>query len=279
MERPTAQRLDDRLHLRHGPIDLILGADGAREAAFAAAWGRFQTVLEELVTELPLLRQEVGCPVSGPTARRMVLACLPHRPTFVTPMAAVAGAVAEEVLTAMLSARVTRAYVNNGGDIAFHLTPGASFRMAIAAPDGAPLGRVDVTHDDQARGIATSGMEGRSLSMGIADAVTVLAPSAAMADVAATLIANTVDLPGHPAIRRAPANSLHPDSDLGSRLVTTGRGRLTQAEVSRALDLGAATAEGLISRGLALSVALFLDGQHRLLGQTHPLTLRSPARA
>lgn len=284
MERPTAQRLDDRLHLRHGPIDLIIGADGAREAAFAAAWGRFQTLLTELVAELPLLRQEVGAPAQGPTASRMVAACMAHRPTFVTPMAAVAGAVAEEVLAAMTEVPLTqvpltRAYVNNGGDIAFHLTPGTRFCMAIAAPDGRPLGRVDVTHKEPARGIATSGMGGRSLSFGIADAVTVLAPTAVMADVAATLIANAVDLPGHPAIHRAPANSLHPDSDLGPRLVTTGHGPLTPAQAARALDRGAATAATLIAQGLALSAALFLDGQHRLAGQTHPLTIRSPAHA
>ena len=41
---------------------------------------------------------------------------------FITPMAAVAGAVAEEVLGAMMrAAELERAYVNNGGDIALHL--------------------------------------------------------------------------------------------------------------------------------------------------------------
>ena len=48
------------------------------------------------------------------------------------------------------------------------------------------------------RGIATSGWRGRSFSLGIADAVTVLAATAAEADAAATMIANAVDLPGHP---------------------------------------------------------------------------------
>ena len=61
------------------------------------------------------------------------------------------------------------------------------------------------------RGIATSGWRGRSFSLGIADAVTVLAATAAEADAAATVIANAVDLPGHPAIdTRAGAASSRP---------------------------------------------------------------------
>jgi ApbE superfamily uncharacterized protein (UPF0280 family) len=38
-----------RLHLQHGPIDLIISADGQRERAFEAANACFQTVLTELV--------------------------------------------------------------------------------------------------------------------------------------------------------------------------------------------------------------------------------------
>ena len=81
--------------------------------------------------------------------------------------------------------------------------------------------------DDPARGIATSGRHGRSFSLGIADAVTVLARTAAQADAAATIIANAVDLPGHPAILRCPAHDLQPDSDLGARLVTRDVGDLS----------------------------------------------------
>jgi uncharacterized protein len=279
MDRPSAYRSGDHLHLRHGPIELILMADGDRDGAFRAAWARFPSILPELVAELPLLRQPVGQDAAGPVARLMVTACQPHGSVFVTPMAAVAGAVADAVLAAMTQCAVTRACVNNGGDIALHLTPGAHFSMGIAAPDGRALGRIDLTHDDAARGCATSGFGGRSHSFGIADAVTVLAPTAAMADVAATLIANDVDLPGHPAIRRQPADMLQPDSDLGSRLVVTGRGALSAAEVSQALDRGAATARAIWDRGLALAIALFLDGQSRLISDAPALSLRSLSHA
>ena len=259
----------ERLHLQHGPIDLIIGADGDRPAAFAAAKDRFGTVLENLVAELPLLRRAVGTAPQGRIARRMFDAVRPHGAVFVTPMAAVAGAVAEEVLAAMVSATpLTRAYVNNGGDIALHLTGDARFRMAIAGDDSTRLGTVDITAPDPVRGIATSGQRGRSLSLGFADAVTVLARSAPAADVAATLIANAVDLPGHGAIRRAPAHDLDPDSDLGTRPVVTHVGPLTEDEVAKALSNGAAVAQDMRARGLIHAAALFLRGQSCLVGQS-----------
>ena len=49
-----------RLHFQHGPIDIVIGADGdprAVEAAHDAAWRRFATILDELVGELPALRR------------------------------------------------------------------------------------------------------------------------------------------------------------------------------------------------------------------------------
>ncbi len=258
----------ERLHLQHGPIDLIIGAEGARDAAFAAARARFETVLDELVAELPLLRRAVGDVLAGTVARRMAAAVRPHGAQFVTPMAAVAGAVAEEVLAAMVAAApLSRAYVNNGGDIAFYLSQGTRFRMAVAGLDGLALGRIDVGFADAARGVATSGWGGRSFSLGIADAVTVLARTAAEADVAATMICNAVDLPGHVAVARAPADSLQPDSDLGARLVTVAVGALREAEVAEALSRGVAVAEDICGRGLALSAALFLQGQARMVGQ------------
>jgi len=273
----------DRLHLRHGPIDLILGADGAdgaREAAFMLAMTRFETLLSELVAELPLLRQPVGTVPKRATARLMHAACWPHRAVFVTPMAAVAGAVAETVLAAMVQAApLRRAYVNNGGDIAIHLAQGETFRIAMAGLERTDRGRITLCADDAVRGIATSGQGGRSHSMGIADQVTVLATSAAMADVAATLIANAVDLPGHPGITRSPANALSPDSDLGARPVVRHVAALSPGEQDRALARGARTAQSMADRGLIRAAALFLGDRSRLIGAPHLIAQKEPAHA
>jgi ApbE superfamily uncharacterized protein (UPF0280 family) len=265
-----------RLHLHDGPIDLIVEAFAApREinAAFRAAAGRFTTVLDELCGELSVLRQPArnDSPLpEGVIARRMFEAVAPYcERTFITPMAAVAGAVAEEILGTMTSAaNLSRAYVNNGGDIALHLAAGEHFVAGmIERPDRPSLfGTATLDSMHPARGIATSGWRGRSFSLGIADAVTVLADRAAMADAAATIIANAVDLPGHPGVVRVPARDLAPDSDLGDRLVTQGVGELSSDEIAAALDAGVCVAQSLLSDGLIRSAALHLSGNTRIVG-------------
>ncbi len=255
-----------RLHLQHGPIDLIIEADGAPDQvsrAYAAARARFETVLSALVEELPTLRTlmpEAGLDVSGPIAGRMAAAVHPHWTSKVTPMAAVAGSVADEMLDAMCAgANLSRAYVNNGGDIALHLADGATFSIASAN------GPVAVSSTDPVRGIATSGWRGRSFSFGIADSVTVLAATAAQADIAATLIANEVDLPRSIKVRRAPAAALYPDSDLGQRRVTVEVAELTDREVATALERGLEFAGHLRDRGLIVAATLGLNAEIRTL--------------
>lgn len=271
----AARMLPDgrRLHLHHGPIDIVLEAWGAPAEATAArtqAAARFETILQELVDELPALRRPVGAApsgLSGPVARTMAAAARAHLPAFATPMIAVAGAVADEVLRAAVTGRsLSRAYANNGGDAALWLGPGEALDIAIAARPGMP-DRVRIGAETPVRGVATSGWRGRSRSLGIADAVTVLARTGAQADAAATMIANAVDLPGHPAITRAPAVDLDPDSDLGARLVTVGVGRLSPADAAQALDRGARAAEAMRARGLVAAAALFLAGASRVVGE------------
>jgi uncharacterized protein len=136
----------------------------------------------------------------------------------------------------------------------------------VSRPDRPALfGTARITARDGARGVATSGWRGRSFSLGIADAVTVVAGTASHADAAATLIANAVDLPGHPAIARASARSRDPQSDLGERLVTLAVGPLREAEITQALECGAREAELWRDRGLIEAAALSLCGRTRLV--------------
>src|SRR5712692_421365 len=277
-ERPQISLLPDgrRLHMHDGPIDLIVEAFGAVceiRAAYNAAAVRFPTVLDELCSELYRLRQPArpDAPFpEGVIAKRMAAAVAPYAGrTFITAMAAVAGAVAEEILEMMTSAAdLSRAYVNDGGDIALHLAPGEHFVVGmVERPDRPSLfGTATLDSRQPVRGIATSGWRGRSFSLGIADAVTVLADRAAMADAAATIIANAVDLPGHPNVMRVPACSVAPDSDLGDRLVTQDVGQLSPSEITAALDAGAAVARSLLSDGLIRSAALHLRGETRVAG-------------
>ncbi len=268
MQRPQAHMLPGgRLHLQHGPIDLIVkGFGGDSRRALGQAEARFQTILDALVAELAQLRAPLGASLpKGAVARRMARAVAPFSHGFITPMAAVAGAVADEVLAAMCKGcDLDKAYVNNGGDIAVFLASGQSLHAAIH--DGHDAGRVRLDADNPGRGLATSGWRGRSHSFGIADAVTVVARNAAGADAAATLIANAVNLPDHPAIRRAPASDLAPDSDLGTRLVTVAVGPLQPHEITQALKNGLAVASVMREQGLIIAAGLFLGDQNQLVG-------------
>jgi ApbE superfamily uncharacterized protein (UPF0280 family) len=278
----NAQRLaGGRLHLHHGPIDVVLKGDGPADqvaAAEDAAARRFATILDELVAELPLLRApQPGPPLAGAVAQRMAAGCAPfaRQGIFVTAMAAVAGAVADELLATMRAAApgLSRAFVNDGGDIAVFVAPGAVLDVALAADTtGRMEGALRVTPESGIGGIATSGRHGRSFSLGIADAVTVVARDAATADAAATLLANAVDV-ASPAITRVPAESLDPDSDLGTRLVTTQIDALTEDEIAAALAQGAALAARWIAQGHILGAALRLAGAARVLGADLPLLL------
>lgn len=289
MAPPRRLRLDTHRWLwEHGPITLVIEAHGTQaaiDAAHDAAWADFQTVLATLVTELPLLRTDVNAlhpPPRGPVAARMWAACQPFRPTFLTPMAAVAGAVAETVRDAFVRPGITRAWVNNGGDIALHLTDDTPVRIGLWAAAGRPHalppqarhqldGDFCLTAASPVRGVATSGWAGRSHSLGIADSVTVLAQDAASADAAATLIANAVDVDA-PGIERCPAAQLRDDSDLGMRRVTVAVATLPRDAVAQALDAGARCARHHRASGRIHAAVLFCQGQYRVVGPWSPAT-------
>jgi ApbE superfamily uncharacterized protein (UPF0280 family) len=266
-----------RLHLNDGPIDLVIGAFGAAgavKAAYAAATRRFSSILDELCEELPLLRSEVtaSSPLPhGATAQRMDAAVRSFaQKCFITRMAAVAGAVADEILAAMhVAAELDRAYVNNGGDIAVHLAAEQSFAIGMVDRPERPgfFGQARISASDGIGGIATSGRHGRSFSLGMADAVTILAADAAAADAAATIIANAVDLPDHPEVTRVPACDLDPQSDLGARLVTREVGNLSADEIAQALSRGETEARRLFRAGLIDAAALHLRGETRVVAQ------------
>ncbi len=288
--RATARVLPGRtprLHLQDGPIDLILLAEGAPDAvaaAYRAAARGFAGVLDRLCAELPLLRAPAAPWPEGAIARRMRAAVTPFaRFGFITPMAAVAGAVAEAVLASMTQAApLTRAWVNNGGDIALHLAAGRSLTVGmVSRPDPHRpdlFGSLVIAETDPVRGIATSGRHGRSFSRGIADAATVLARTAAAADAAATVVANAVDLPGHPGILRRPASTLRANSDLGDILVTCDVAALPRHEVDDALARGLRRAEALVASGEIISAALHLQGRS-LATATTPHHTRQPEHA
>ena len=265
----------NRLHLQHGPIDLVIGADGVPEQvelAYRAAVAAFPSILPALVTQLPMLRTPLSeaaqRAATSSVARRMVAAVWPFRDRFITPMAAVAGSVADEMLGIMgRAATLDRAYVNNGGDIAIHLANSAIFTVGVVGDLAAPGidARIIIRVGDGIGGIATSGWRGRSQSLGVADAVTVLARTAAEADAAATMIANAVDV-DDPTIRRLPAHEVKDDSDLRDLLVTVGVGQLSDEQRAKAISCGADRACQILSKNLIVAAYIQLQGKMVVVG-------------
>ena len=278
---PTSHELSQgRRHFQHGPIDIIAYAEGdpvSVAQAHEAAWQRFGQILPELVNELTELRQPVrgAGGLKGPIAQSMwkaCKACLIDSDTdaFLTPMAAVAGSVAQDLSAYYQVEGVKRAWVNNGGDIALHLTEDTAVSIGLFAD----LARLDeqqlssglqtdavfeVKYGMGISGVATSGWRGRSFSLGIADSVTVFAASASQADAAATMIANAVNL-ADPRIVREPANALKDDSDLGEQLVTVAVPTLSQDEIHEALEAGLKKAHTLKQNGLICASVLSCQG-------------------
>ena len=266
----------DRLHLQHGPIDLIIRAEASNDASASLAYyiakQRFASVLAELVAELPVLKAPITKnynPPQGIIARRMYDSVWPYsHKAFATPMAAVAGAVADEILNWMVDGvSLKRAYVNNGGDISIFLSKGEKFTLDIQQLNTIKSGQIVIHEQAGIGGVATSGKGGRSLTMGIADSVTVLARQASDADVGATLIANQVDIPGHPGITRKPADEIVDASDLGKQEVVVACTHLKPKDVGLALDRGFRFAQELLSEGRIMAAAMFLQNSARIVGQ------------
>ncbi|MEW6034742.1 MAG: UPF0280 family protein [Chloroflexota bacterium] len=110
----------------------------------------------------------------------------------VGPMAAVAGAIAEAVGRRLLELS-DEVIVENGGDI--FISSQCRRRIALYAGESPLSGRVafEVQPEQTPLGVCTSsGTVGHSLSFGLADAVVCFSPSTALADAAATAIANRV---------------------------------------------------------------------------------------
>lgn len=250
---------DNRLFLNHGPIDIVLEAFGKdKPLAYEKAKKYFSTLLNELVLDMDLLKKEVvpHRNFNNKISQSMQNATEKFYPDFITPMAAVAGSVADNILNVLVKdTKLEKAYVNNGGDVSFYLTENQTVKSSLAS---IPNIIAEIDYKDKSRGIATSGWRGRSFSLGIADSVTVLADNAAMADAAATMIANSVNIKNHPLIIKKPAKEIYEDSDLKNLMVTVEVGDLKQSEIEDALRNGNEVGKTYLENGLINSALIEL---------------------
>lgn len=260
-----------------GPMRMFIEAslngvpqpDACRKAAVKAI-----EVLEEAARVKDSLASPwlvCGEPARGTPARVMWDAVRLIGDPDLTPMAAVAGTISDATADFLEHLGMTRVLVNNGGDLAIRLRGNEQVFVGIR-PDvqGTAIShRVRITREMGIRGVATSGLGGRSFTRGVASAATALAVSTALADAAATALGNATYVEDASLVRM-PADLLYPDTDLRGVDVTVSVGELSESVVGRALDRGITKAEELEARGVIRGACVFVQGRMRATGRLSP---------
>lgn len=264
---------DGRVFFDYGPASMVVTArrgDEELSALAAAAFPFLRDSLAEIAGALPILRQfPKGMDYSELTGLPRVMAesvVATGEPTL-TPMAAVAGTVADAVADWLFARGADLVAVNNGGDVALRLGEGRSIRMGIL-PDlnGRVTDVVEIRAEDGIGGVCTSGLGGRSLTRGVAGGVTVFSRRCALADACATHIANCSYIES-PRVHTCLAGDIEPESDIASLRIVTAVEPLLPEERKRALAQVRQEAARQAERGNLVRV--FADIQGERLAFTH----------
>lgn len=251
-----------------GPMRLVIGAWLAgmpqRELCVRAAQESF-ALLERIARQRQLLSKrylEVPGDVDDFQAMKMIRSVLAVDPEL-TPMAAVAGTIADGVSSFLVRRGMSRVVVNNGGDVAIRTGPGTSVNVGIrpGLNHGSEIREIMTLCDDRpAWGVATSGLEGRSLTRGVASAATVVAGSASLADAAATSLANSSYVEDETVVQK-PAEELDEHTDIPGTAVTVQAGPFSEETKALALERAMNKAKGLIAKGIIYGAYVAVDGQ------------------
>lgn len=258
----------ERFFLNYGPMQILLQAEfshanGEKTLLFAAEYAKEQLRMLTTYKQIAFLPQNAERDMQQipDVLKKMLAAVELAGDVSLTPMAAVAGAMADQIADFLQAEGATRILVNNGGDIAIRLQAGEKVRIGLqtkGAIDFLPVFEVAV--DENIGGIATSGLGGRSLSKGIANAAMVTAASAALADACATSFANAVYEP-HKHIRLVRAEELDPLTDIRGHFVVKEAGVLPLKVIQTALENGGRVAEKMLKKGVISKAAAWIGTQ------------------
>ncbi|HIJ37042.1 MAG TPA: hypothetical protein HPP59_07215 [Deltaproteobacteria bacterium] len=256
-----------------GPMRLVIssfiGKNAQREMNVKAAKVSFG-IFERTARFQDLLRavhESVPRDLEEPVAAKMISSVISMGEPDLTPMAAVAGTIADSVADFLFDAGMTRVIVNNGGDIAIRLKEGAS--VAVGIRDD--LRKESFSHVlsldsiEPSWGIATSGLGGRSLTRGIASAACIIARDASVADAAATVVGNAACVEDESLIRRD-AVEMDPYTDLGRMKVTESIGELSEEKKQEAIRRGMKRARELMERKMIFGAFLSVQGRVEMTG-------------
>ena len=250
-----------------GPMRLVIDARVGKVAqpqqALRAA-DEAVRFLEGVATARPFLGRDYRGftpQITDPLALKMVASIQAVGDEDLTPMAAVAGTIADAVADFLFERGMTRVLVDNGGDVAIRCCDGDPVAVGIRPNvESERIAQVMVLGPERtAWGIATSGLGGRSLTRGVLEAATVIAVDASMADAAATAIANASHVEDAAVVSK-PAEAIDPHTDIGGLEVTVRVGPLTEGTKRQAVDQAMRRAEQLTDNRLILGAFVACQG-------------------
>jgi len=264
MQQKAIHALDGgRILAEYGPMRLVIsawvGKLPQREICVRAAresfayFERVAALKNEL--SIPLHRNPVH--VRDPIAQAMVDSVHEVGDKDLTPLAAVAGALADAVADFLFDRGMTRVVVDNGGDIAVRIIGNEQVNVGIgtAARNGRISKSIVLDSSLSSWGIATSGLGGRSFTRGVASAVTILARTASLADAAATAVANASFVEDENVLQQ-PAEKIDPNTDIAGIPVTVKVGPLSEEKVEMAVFRASGKARSLEDQGVILGVVV-----------------------
>jgi ApbE superfamily uncharacterized protein (UPF0280 family) len=227
----------------------------AAEASFAylEAVAKHRAVLSDFAGNIKALPQNA-------LAQRMIESVRTIGDIDLTPMAAVAGTIADAVADWLFDRGLTKVVVDNGGDIAIRLAAGETATVGIRPQ----INCSDISHiaylDDRSFswGVTTSGRGGRSFTRGVASAVTVIAEDASIADAGATAIANACFVEDS-SIVQIPAEQMDPATDLKGVNVTLEVGSLSSGKKNQAVQAALSKADSLCRQNLIFGALIALE--------------------
>ena len=250
-----------------GPVSMVITASRNGEGDTQLCRAAFPVIaacLEDLRPSLEMLRRyppQVELEQLTGAGETMARAVLRTGDPWLTPMAAVAGTVADTVADFLFAQGAEKVTANNGGDIALRLAPGQSLGLGVLydLERGGVDRVVHLTAEKGVGGVATSGLGGRSLTTGIASGVTVFSRRCAQADALATLLADRSCIDS-PAVHTRLAGELDPDSDIADLPVVVSVEPLSREEKERALEQVLREAEEQYRRGNLLACIATVQG-------------------
>jgi ApbE superfamily uncharacterized protein (UPF0280 family) len=203
--------------------------------------------------------------------KECISACRLVQDRTLTPMAAIAGSIADIVADVMVEAGATKVVVDNGGEIAIRLEEGEYVRVGIVPTTaGICTHVIEVTADSGIGGIATSGFGGRGFTKGIASAATTLAKRASLADAAATVVGNATFSKGVKAIC-GPARLLDPASDIREHQVVLKVSEIPRSSAIGAIKNGLKAAKKLIEAGVLKGSIIVVNEYSGMIPEDLPI--------